>query len=232
MPGMSNLAFPEHPVLSQVRRAVILEVFMQRVFQLLLPAAAMMAFVSGCAKESPVPPSDNEAVNQTAVVSNDVGPVNGAPDYANMAIEVPGPGAPGGLPDDRTPISEAPAPPGSGQAAATVVETYFALLEQRRFDEAKALWQDNPPDLAAQFADYARMGANIGAPGRVDVGAGQAYVQIPVQQYGRLKDGIVVNGLGKVTLHRVNGVDGATPEQLKWHITEIDVDAKPLTKTP
>ena len=151
------------------------------------------------------------------------------PDYANMAIEVPEPGQPGGLPDDRTPLSEGPIAPGSAADAGQVVQQYAALIGQKRFGEAAALWE-SPPDLAAQFARYVRIGANIGAPGQVDAGAGQLHVAVPFQLYGRLDDGQVVNGLGTVTLNRVNDVDGSTPEQRKWRIVKIDAEPKPFVK--
>jgi hypothetical protein len=183
-----------------------------------------LATLASCSNQ-PDQPAANQSAQPAARES-----ATPAPDYANMAIEVAGPGEPGGLPDDRTPLSEGPITPGSAEDAGQVVQHYAALLEQPRFDEAKALWQGDAPDLASQYAHYARIGANIGKPGRVDAGAGQLYVEVPIQIYGRRDDGQVVNGLGSVTLHRVNDVDGSTPEQRQWRITKIDADPKPLTK--
>jgi hypothetical protein len=187
----------------------------------LIPA---MLLVSAC---SPSNENQTNAASAPEIAEN----VTAAPqpDYANMAIEVPEPGQPGGLPDDRTPLAEGPITPGSAAEAGQVVQSYGALIEQKRFGEAAALWE-TPPDLAAQFARYARIGANIGAPGQVDAGAGQLHVAVPIQLYGRLDDGQVVNGLGTVTLHRVNDVDGSTPEQRKWRIVKIDADPRPFVK--
>ncbi|WEJ97824.1 MAG: MliC family protein [Candidatus Sphingomonas phytovorans] len=143
----------------------------------------------------------------------------------------PEPGMPGGLPDDRTPISEAPFTPDSAQGAANVVQTYYALLGEGKYRQAWALWDDggkasgmSADAFAASFARYSEYHANIGAPGEVDAGAGQRHVTVPVQVYGRLKQGAVpVYLLGSATLHRVGDIDGATPAQKSWHISSVDL---------
>jgi membrane-bound inhibitor of C-type lysozyme len=147
----------------------------------------------------------------------------------------PEPGTPGGLPDDRTPISEAPFTPDSAQGAANVVQTYYALLGEGKYRQAWALWDDggkasamSAEAFAASFAKYSEYHANIGAPGEIDAGAGQRYVTVPVQVYGRLKQGATpVYMLGSVTLHRVGDIDGATAAQKSWHIRSADIKPRP-----
>jgi len=154
-----------------------------------------------------------------------------SPSAGRPPLEPPAPGTPGGLPDDRTPVSEAPFTPESAQGAANVVQTYFALIEGGQFDQARALWGDggkasgmSPAAFAASFARYAEYHANIGAPGRIDAGAGQRYVSVPVQVYGRLKDGgQAFNLRGDVSLHRTADVDGATAAQKQWRISAINL---------
>jgi len=143
----------------------------------------------------------------------------------------PEPGTPGGLPDDRTPVSEAPFTPDSAQGAANVVQTYYALLGEGKYRQAWALWDNggkasgmSAEAFAASFAKYSEYHANIGAPGDVDAGAGQRYVTVPVQVYARLKQGgTPVYMLGSVTLHRVGDIDGATAAQKSWHIRSADL---------
>src|SRR3546814_13188239 len=66
--------------------------------------------------------------------------------------------------------------------------------------------------------------ANVAAPGRVDAGAGQRYVEVPVQVYGTLEDGEQpFNRRGSVTLHRTAEIPGATAEDKSWHIVKSDV---------
>ncbi|WP_277971489.1 hypothetical protein [Sphingomonas echinoides] len=150
-------------------------------------------------------------------------------------LDPPAPGTPGGLPDDRTPVSEARFTPDSAQGAANVVQTYYAFLGSRRFPEARALVQSGSKiaerdvaAFAATFDRYSEYHANVGAPGRIDAGAGQRYVTVPVQVYARLKaDRAPVYSIGTVTLHRAGDIDGATAEQRKWKISDIALKPAP-----
>lgn len=143
-------------------------------------------------------------------------------------VSPPPPGAPGGLPDDRTPISEAPQGPKSPQAAGDVVQTYFALLEAGKYGDAWRLWSDGgrasqrtEAQFAADFDRYASYHAQVGAPGRPEGAAGSVYVEVPVVIYGRFKAGNELHQSGTVTLRRINDVPGSTDEQRHWHITGI-----------
>ena len=150
-------------------------------------------------------------------------------------LNPPAPGEPGGLADDRTPISEAPFSPDSAQGAANVVQTYYALIEGGKYRQAWALWGDggkasgmSADGFAASFHKYSEYHANIGAPGRIDAGAGQRFVSVPVQIYGRLKDGgAPFNMRGDVTLHRTADIDGATAEQKTWRISATNIKPTP-----
>jgi hypothetical protein len=145
-------------------------------------------------------------------------------------LNPPAPGQEGGLPDDGTPVSEAPFDAKSAQGAANVVQSYYALIEQHAYRQAWLLWGEggaasgmSESAFASGFGKYSAYHANIGAPGRVDAGAGQRYVTVPVQVYGRTKDGEDFNLRGDVILHRTADIDGATAEQKTWHIRSIDL---------
>lgn len=149
-------------------------------------------------------------------------------------LNPPAPGQDGALPDDRTPVAEAPFEPTSAQGAANVVQTYYALIEQHRYHDAWLLWGEggkasgmSEEAFADGFDTYSAYHANIGAPGRIDAGAGQRYVTVPVQVYGRTRDGEDFNFLGEVVLHRTADIDGATAEQKTWHIRNINVTQQP-----
>jgi membrane-bound inhibitor of C-type lysozyme len=142
-------------------------------------------------------------------------------------------GQPGGLPDDRTPLSEGKFTPDSAQGAANVVQIYFASIEGGKYAAARALWGNggadsklSPAAFAASFAKYKEYHANIGGPGEIEGAAGSRYVSVPVQVYARLKDGRPDYQTGAIVLRRVE-VDGATPEQRKWHIYSIDLKPAP-----
>ena len=157
---------------------------------------------------------------------------NGASTSGAPAAEAPPPpvepippGEPGGLPDDRTPVSEAPFAANSAQGAANVVQTWFALLESGRAAEGKGAWRD--PAAADAFlkslGDPREVHAQIGAPGDIEGAAGSLFVEVPVQVYGRARDGAPFSRIGAATLRRVNDVPGSTPDQRSWHIESIAV---------
>ena len=144
------------------------------------------------------------------------------------------PGQPGGLPDDRTPLSEAPFAADSAQGAANVVQKYYALIDEKKYRQAWALWGDkgaasgqSPDAFVATFANYSEYHAKVGTAGDVDAGAGQRYVTVPVQAYARRKNGAAAYWIGSVLLHRVAEVDGATAEDKSWRIKSIDLKPAP-----
>ncbi|MES2442631.1 MAG: MliC family protein [Pseudomonadota bacterium] len=192
----------------------------------------LFLLIPACALAACTPQPANDAAPDNAATIIDAKVPEPSPTLA--PLNPPAPGEPGGLDNDTTPVSEAPFTADSAQGAANVVQTYYALIEQGKVDQAYALWEPGAagmraPAFAASFAKYSEVHANIGAPGDIDAGAGQRYVTVPVQVYGRLKDGTPFNMRGSVTLHRTE-VDGATPEQRKWHIRSSDI--APSTERP
>jgi hypothetical protein len=156
-------------------------------------------------------------------------PTGNVPDGLEEPLAPPAPGTPGGLPDDGTPVSEARFTPDSAQGAAQVVQQYYGFIGEGKYAQARALWRDGgtasrqtPADFAHGFSAYSEYHANVGAPGRIDAGAGQRYVTVPVQVYARLKEGRTpVYEIGSATLQRAGDVDGATPAQKSWRIQQI-----------
>jgi hypothetical protein len=142
---------------------------------------------------------------------------------------VPAPAAP--RTDKAPPLAEAslPEPPftsESAQGAATVVETYYALIEASKYDQARALrWDRDKVDAAAfrdSFSRYAEYHATVGAPSQIQGAAGSLYVEVPVHVYGKLKDGNVFGSVGTITLRRVNDVPGSRAAERRWRIYSSD----------
>jgi membrane-bound inhibitor of C-type lysozyme len=188
----------------------------------------LFLLIPACALAACTPQSNNMTAldNEAATITEKLETPTPAP------LAPPAPGEPGGLDNDTTPVSEAPFTPDSAQGAANVVQTYYALIEAGKYAEAwrlqdRATEGQNLQSFAAGFARYSEVHANIGAPGAIDAGAGQRYVTVPVQMYGRLKDGgKPFNLRGSVTLHRTE-VDGATAEQRAWRIRSVDLKPSP-----
>jgi len=191
-----------------------------------------LLLLTACALAACSPQPANQA-NDTIVDQVDTGTAPG-PVTNEAPLTPPAPGTPGGLDNDTSPVSERPFTPDSAQGAAQVVQTYYALIEQGKYRQAFALWDDGgrasgmgAEAFAASFAKYSEYHANIGAPGDIDAGAGQRYVTVPVQVYGRLRDGNrAFNMRGTITLHRTE-VDGATAEQRLWRIRSADIKPRP-----
>lgn len=132
-----------------------------------------------------------------------------------------------------SPVSEAPFTAESAQGAATVVQTYFALLEAGRHEDARRLWSDggraanrDAADFAALFASYVDYHAEVFAPGDIEGAAGSFYVEVPIRIYGRRIGGAAFSAAGTIALRRVNDVPGSTAEQRRWHI--IRSSAEPV----
>ena len=127
---------------------------------------------------------------------------------SDAPVSPPEPGTPGGLPDDRSPLDERPAAAGSPQAAYTVAETYYALVESGRTAEAAKLREDG---VAEDLSRFRTLNANIGAAKRIDGGA----VAAPVVLFGRLTNGADFHRSGRVVLR---------PDGPSWRIAKIELE--------
>ena len=175
-------------------------------------AASALLLLAACSQQSA--PVQNDVAN---VAGTDMPTTMPAPE---APLSPPAPGEPGGLPDDRTPVSEGKIDPKSAQGAGQVLQSYFALSEQGKFAEANKLWSEGGTKL--DLAKYKEVHANIGGPGDMEGAAGFSYVDYPVQMYGRTRDGKEFNLRGTMTLRRVNDVPGSTDEQRKWRIYKAE----------
>jgi hypothetical protein len=201
-----------------------------------------IAFATFAACSGPAPNDGNRQASPAKAVAPEAQEPALAPAEAPQNImraqdeplTPPQPGTPGGLPDDRTPVSEAPFAPNSAQGAANIVQTYYALIGEKKYAAAWRLWSGegeangmSVSDFAASFDKYREYHANVGAPGEIEGAAGSSYVEVPVQVYGRLKDGPPFNMAGPIALRHVNDVPGASTEQRKWHIYSSGVKPTP-----
>ena len=170
--------------------------------KILIPFLILLLAGCGDAEREPAAP-EGATVSASAAAPDDAEP-RSAPAAQPIA-----PGQPGGLPDDRTPVSEAPFTAGSAQGAANVVQTYYAFIESGRYADAWRLWDagddvaGNTADaFARRFAGFREYHAQVGAPQSLEGAAGSLYVAVPVQAYGVLADWTTFNALGKVKLRR------------------------------
>jgi hypothetical protein len=165
----------------------------------------------------------NQRADQSAS-SNAQQPVNPSANQSPPAAVPP----PATGPDARTPLAEPKGPidAKSAEAAGQVVQHYGALIEQGRWEEAGALWNnlESGAKFAAQLRSYAaEVHLEIGNPGEPEGAAGSIYVTIPIFFYGDAMDRQPFRRSADVILRRVNDVPGSTDAQRRWHIERIDV---------
>jgi hypothetical protein len=154
--------------------------------------------------------------------------VSHAEQTANAAVSpaTPAKVPPAAAPHAQTPQAEPKGPidPKSAEAAGQIVQSYGALIEQKRWTEANALWGD--PGMAqkwrSELAQFADVHLEIGNLGETEGAAGSIYVTMPVVFYGPLKDGQASRRSADVILRRVNDVPGSTAAQRRWHIERIE----------
>jgi hypothetical protein len=128
---------------------------------------------------------------------------------------------------DSTPLNEpnGSIDPKSAEAAGQLVQRYGALVEQKRWAEANALWGDaaSAAEFEGKLAQFAQVHLEIGNPGDPEGAAGSIYVTMPVILYGDQLDGQPFRRAGEAALRRVNDVPGSTEAQRHWHIERIDL---------
>ena len=160
---------------------------------------------------------------QTSVSSNTA--TDAAPTTNAVEAAPPEPGTSGGLPDDRAPISEPKGAidPKSAEAAGQAMQSYGALIEQKRFAEAEQFWGDRA--AAKPLSDGLRANREnplqVGKPGGMEGAAGSSYVTVPIVLYGIDSAGKSFSRSGEAVLRRVNDVPGSTEAQRRWHIEQL-----------
>lgn len=129
--------------------------------------------------------------------------------------------------DSETPDDGAEATP---EDAVSVLDQYFSAIGLRDFETAYSLWRNDGEasgqtyeEFVEGYADTASISWEIGEPGRIDAGAGQRYIEIPVRITARLSSGDAQVFEGTYVLHHTANIDGATPEQLLWRLHSADV---------
>lgn len=165
--------------------------------------------------------SPSETSSKTSSAAGDSAPEGATP---SPAPSTPSDPANASLPEPTTPPAIA-----SPQAAATVVETYFALVDEKKTQDADALWSD-AARAAAFRAELAKLGmprVEVDAPGGVEAAAGSMYVTVPVRFQPTSAPANSRERHGEVTLRRVNDVPGSTEAQRRWHIDHVDVAMTP-----
>jgi hypothetical protein len=185
-----------------------------------LTAAALLALAACQAQPASDSAPDPAGDDQTPAATS-------SPTPAPSATPQPRPPQFGGL--DRPPplVPEAE----RGDEGARNVLLYWArALELGNYDRAFDQWgadgEARSGMTRAQHAAYwgRFKTVTIAVPGgEMEGAAGSLYYSVPTTVVGKQQNGTPCRLEGAVTLRRVNDVDGATPDQLRWHLEKVDL---------
>lgn len=181
---------------------------MQRLVPLLLFAPLLV--LAGCERPAPDPVPTASPTAPAATEPSAAAPASGSPTASPS-------------PDLSAPKLTAAAEKGV-KGARNVLLEWARALERRDFARADAQWGLGADEAgsAAGFAKFRTITVGIG-DGVVEGGAGSLYYEVPVTVTGKTADGTSEKLTGSVTARRVNDVDGATPEQLRWHLVGLNL---------
>ncbi len=128
-----------------------------------------------------------------------------------------------------SPVADKTAPPAPEQPSTsrdpgTVVVAWAKAMTLKQWDAAYLYWGDHgqrsgltAKQFAAKWGKLANPEFEL-HPGDTEGGAGSLYYTAPI---------VLIDGKrhtrGEIVLRRVNDVDGASAEQLRWHIESLTV---------
>lgn len=176
-------------------------------------ALALALHLAGCDKAPRQPPDPaaatapvpSSSLPSASIPSSPVPPASPlpSPSVDAMTMQLPGPA-------ERDPIK--------------AIAYWRQALEAHDWTAARSVFGDfgaasgqTPQAFAAAWSKYRIIDITVG-PGEQDAGAGSSYYEAPVTITGLTTDDRPYHLAGRLTLRRVNDIDGATPEQLRWHI--------------
>ena len=142
-----------------------------------------------------------------------------ASDAAKLAAATTAPATPG-----PTPALTA-TPPSESRDPATVVVAWAKAMTLKQWDSAYLYWGDHGARSGLTLPQFAAKWGKLSNPefelhkGETEGAAGSSYYTAPI---------VLIDGKrhlrGEIVLRRVNDVDGASPEQLRWHIESLTTE--------
>ena len=122
----------------------------------------------------------------------------------------------------------------SPAAARALVERYYAAIDHGDYRAASRLWggdgRSSGKSLAAFTQGFARTAHThvvTAAPTDGEGAAGSVFVTVPVRVDATLKNGARQRFAGRYVLRRINDVEGATADQLRWRIDSASLRQLP-----
>ena len=116
-------------------------------------------------------------------------------------------------------------PPSESRDPAKVVVAWAKAMTLKDWASAYLYWGDHGARSGLTLAQFSAKWGKLANPefelhpGDTEGGAGSLYYTAPI---------VLIDGQrhvrGEIVLRRVNDVDGASPEQLRWHIESLTIE--------
>ena len=172
---------------------------------LLLGVAALAACSKPAAEQTAPTSTASDAGAESAVASDaaPAAPVAGTP----------------------APVPAAPEPPSESRDPGKVVVAWAKAMTLKQWGNAYVYWGDHGERSGLTLFQFAAKWGKLANPefelhpGTTEGAAGSSYYTAPI---------VLIDGkrhtTGEIVLRRVNDVDGASAEQLRWHIESLSVE--------
>ena len=168
-----------------------------------------LAALASCSQPAQRQPAQQQGA--LAAVATDAAPAS-QPAPAPVPSPVPAP----------TPT---PAPPSTSRDPATVVVAWAKAMSLKDWGSAYRYWGDHGARSGLTQAQFAANWGKLTNPefelhsGTTEGAAGSLYYTAPIMLIDGRRQ---VNG--EIVLRRVDDVDGASAEQLRWHIESLSIE--------
>lgn len=201
---------------------------MIRTYRIALASGALS--LAACQQQPAADEATAAATAEAAIpaqASTPTGTPMPAPANTNTGKADPVAGENDGYPD-LTPAEVTPDVAKTEKGARAILLPWARGIELREFDQSWAMMGDaaqaqiSKAKFNAMF--HPLRDITVAIPGGdMEGAAGSIYYTVPTTVTGTRADGSKAVLKGDVVMRRVNDVDGATPEQLKWHIAQVNL---------
>ena len=199
-------------------------------------AAALAIVLTGCSSADEPTVTSTPTSEGTVATATPFPTGTGAPGETGTATPTATPTGTSTATSTATAGASETPTPGEGyteptaEDAVAVLDQYFTAIGTGDYETAYGLWRNEGEasgqtydEFVAGFDKTASISWDIGEPGRIDAGAGQRYIEIPVTITARTTDGETQHFEGSYVLHHTANIPGATSEQLQWRIDSADM---------
>ena len=177
------------------------------------PLLFALAALAACSRPAPEEPDASALASSAAEAA------------AMASAETMPSGKPAVPTPTAAPLPATPDAPSESRDPAMVVVAWAKAMSLKQWGSAYLYWGDHGARSGMTAAQFAAKWGKLANPefelhkGTSEGAAGSLFYTAPI---------VLIDGKrhsrGEIVLRRVNDVDGATPEQLRWHIDTLSIE--------